>query len=170
VRSGVDKDTNVCSTVGGTPRPEPGTNGPRLLSSSAPNPASDQGKHVGHEGATGGLHRPSTAESMSPSETADLERTVLALASNADEYWTTQQIADFVGRSKRQVYRILSHARKRRRASLSAAEAILRSHAQDPKSLLRSDQSALNGHTTGQSSVPRGLGDPRRKPRNADPL
>jgi transcriptional regulator GlxA family with amidase domain len=38
----------------------------------------------------------------------DLERIVLALASNAEEYWTTQEIADFVGRSRRQVYRILA--------------------------------------------------------------
>jgi hypothetical protein len=33
---------------------------------------------------------------------------VLILASNADEYWTTQEIADFIGRSRRQVYRILA--------------------------------------------------------------
>jgi transcriptional regulator GlxA family with amidase domain len=45
------------------------------------------------------------------SEPADLERIVLALASNADEYWTTQEIADFVGRSRRHVYRILARAR-----------------------------------------------------------
>jgi transcriptional regulator GlxA family with amidase domain len=51
---------------------------------------------------------------VSPSAGADLERTVLALASNAEEYWTTQEIADFVGRSERQVYRILAkHARER---------------------------------------------------------
>jgi hypothetical protein len=43
-----------------------------------------------------------------------VERTVLALASNAEDYWTTEEIADFVGRSKRQVYRILA---KHRRAS-----------------------------------------------------
>jgi hypothetical protein len=113
LRSGVDTDTNVCSTVGGTPRPKPGTNGPRLLSSSAPNPGSEQGKQGGHQGATGGPQRPSTGRIVSPSETADLERTVLALASNADEYWTTQEIADFVGRSKRRVYQILAKARKR---------------------------------------------------------
>lgn len=33
---------------------------------------------------------------------------MLALAANAEEYWTTQEIADFVGRSRRQVYRILA--------------------------------------------------------------
>jgi len=49
---------------------------------------------------------------MSPSEIADLERTVLALASNAEEYWTMQEIADFVGRSRRQVYRILAQAKE----------------------------------------------------------
>ena len=47
---------------------------------------------------------------------ADLERTVLALASNAEDYWTTQEIADFVGRSRRQIYRIL--ARHKDRASV----------------------------------------------------
>ena len=31
---------------------------------------------------------------------------MLSLASNAEEYWTTQVIADFFGLSKRQVYRI----------------------------------------------------------------
>jgi hypothetical protein len=108
MRSRVDRDTNVCSTVGGTPRPKPGTNGPRLPSFSAPITAADLGEQGGHEGATSRLHRPSTAESMSPSGGSDLERTVLALASNAEEYWTTQEIADFVGRSRRQVYRILA--------------------------------------------------------------
>jgi hypothetical protein len=113
VKPGVDRDTNVCSTVAGTPRPEPGTNGLRLQSFSAPDSGPDLGERGGHQGATGRIHRPSTAESMSPSETADLERTVLALASNADEYWTTQEIADFVGRSRRHVYRILAKARTR---------------------------------------------------------
>jgi hypothetical protein len=36
---------------------------------------------------------------------------VLALAANADDYWTTQEIAEFVGRSRRQVYRILAKHR-----------------------------------------------------------
>jgi hypothetical protein len=49
---------------------------------------------------------------MSPSETAGLEHRVLALASNAEEYWTTQEIAAFVGRSRRQVYRILARHRE----------------------------------------------------------
>lgn len=47
--------------------------------------------------------------SASPSRKADLGH-VLALASNAEGYWTTQEIADFVGRSRRQVYRILAKA------------------------------------------------------------
>jgi len=34
-----------------------------------------------------------------------------SLASNADENWTTQEIADFVGQSLRQVYRILARPR-----------------------------------------------------------
>jgi hypothetical protein len=113
VKSGVDRSTNVCSTAGGTPRPKLGTNGPRLQSFSAANPASDQGKQREHQGATGGLRRPLGADSMSPSPGADLERVVLALASNAEEYWTTQEIADFVGRSRRQVYRILAKAGRR---------------------------------------------------------
>jgi len=32
-------------------------------------------------------------------------------ARNAEEYWTTQEIADFVDRSRRQVYRVLARAR-----------------------------------------------------------
>ena len=114
MRSGVDKDPNVCSTARGTPCPKPGTNGLRLPSFSAPNSPADQGEHVGRQGATSGPQGPSEAEIVSPSAGADLERTVLALASNAEEYWTTQEIADFVGRSERQVYRILAkHARER---------------------------------------------------------
>ena len=111
MKLGVDRDTNVCSTARGTPCQKPGTNGPRLQSFSAPETAADQGEHVGQQGATGGPHRPSTGRIVSPSRVADLERTVLALASNADEYWTTQEIADFVGRSKRRVYQILAKAR-----------------------------------------------------------
>lgn len=39
-------------------------------------------------------------QSASLSRTTGLERIVLALAADAEEYWTAQQIADFVGRSR----------------------------------------------------------------------
>lgn len=115
---GVDRNTNVCSTVPGKLCQKPGAEAHRLLPFSAPNPGSEQGEHVGRQGATGGVHRPSTARMASPSQTSDLERTVLALASNAEDYWTTQEIADFVGRSKRQIYRILARRRDRSSGSV----------------------------------------------------
>jgi CRP-like cAMP-binding protein len=79
---------------------------------SAPNPTSDQGEHVATQGRHGAAPRPPEGEIVSPSPGADLQRTVLALAANAEEYWTTQEIADFVGRSRRQVYRILAERRR----------------------------------------------------------
>ena len=112
---GVDRDTNVCSNPPGTPCPKPPT--PHSAASFLPGAETepDQGEQGSAQGATGGPHGPSTGRSVSPSRAADLERTVLALAANAEDYWTTQEIADFVGRSRRQVYRILAKLRAGRR-------------------------------------------------------
>ena len=108
---GVDRDTNVCSNQPGTPCPKPRNPHSAASFFLEAYPRPDQAEHVGHQGATGGVHKPSTGRFASPSRTADLERTVLALAANAEDYWTTQEIAEFVGRSRRQVYRILAKKR-----------------------------------------------------------
>lgn len=107
----LDTDTNMCSNPPGDVCQEPGAEAHRLLPFSAPNSPSEQRQH-GSQGADTAVHRPSPGRFASPSRARDLERTVLALATNADDYWTTQEIADFVGRSKRQVYRILARARR----------------------------------------------------------
>jgi transcriptional regulator GlxA family with amidase domain len=112
IDSGVDKHPNVCSNPRGDVCQKPGAEAHRLLSFSAPNPVADQGGHIADQGRHSGAHRPPPARSASPSSAADLERTVLALASNAEEYWTTQEIAEFVGRSRRQVYRILAKGKR----------------------------------------------------------